>query len=127
MASKIAMERLVVIDGSGILGPQLDLVEVELGGSEVTLGGVGQIGMDGKAIEVPRLVRKFFDTGELAGAVVGVAVRVGEIVLRRREVEPERILRRFQFFGCQEPLHEGEPPVTYFLEHGVRHPHGFAL
>ena len=72
VAAVVAVQRLVVVDGAGVLGPELDLVEVELGGLEVALGRIDEVGVDGEAVEVPRAVRELLDAGELAAGVAGV-------------------------------------------------------
>ena len=92
MAAVVPMERLVVVGGAGVLPPQLHLVEVEVGGAEVPLGGVDEVGVDGEAVEVPRPVREFLDAAELVTGVPRVPGRIGEVLLGRREVQPERLL-----------------------------------
>ena len=66
VAAVVAVERLVVVDGARVLGPELHLVEVEFRRLEVALGRVDEVGVHGQAVEVPRAVREFLDAGELA-------------------------------------------------------------
>ena len=119
----VAVQRLVVVDGTGVLGPELHLVEMELGGLEVTLGQVHQIWMDGETIEVPRAVRELLDPGELARLVARVLFGVVEVVLGLREVEPERISGRRELLSTQEALHEREAALAHLGEGGVGDPH----
>ena len=65
VAAVVAVQRLVVVDGAGVLAPQLDLVEVELGRLEVALGHVDEVGVHGEAVEVPRAIGELVHAGEL--------------------------------------------------------------
>src|ERR1017187_3337390 len=49
----VAMEGLVVVDGTGVLRPQLNLVEVKFWTAEIALRRIDKIGMDGQTVEVP--------------------------------------------------------------------------
>ena len=77
MAAVVAVQRLVVVDGAGVLAPQLDLVEVELGRLEVALRHVDEVGMDGEAVEVPRAVRELEHAGELVAGQCAVRLGLG--------------------------------------------------
>jgi hypothetical protein len=121
------LKGLVVVDGSGVLGPELDLVEMQFGRPQIALGGVDEIGMEGQVVQVPRPVGELLDTGELAAAVVGVARRVGEVVLRSREVQPQGFLGRLQLVGSEESLDQGEPLFTHLVQSRIRQPHRLAL
>ena len=112
----VAVEGLVVADGAGILGPEFDLVEMEIGGAEIALGGVEKIRMEGQPVEVPGAVGELLDPGELAPGQVGKVGRIGEVVVGGREMKPEGLLRRLQLFGRQKSLHQGEAGVAYLIE-----------
>jgi hypothetical protein len=53
VAAVVAVQRLVVVDRAGVLGPELDLVEVQLVGPEVARHGVDEIGMEREVVEIP--------------------------------------------------------------------------
>ena len=90
---------------------------------EIALGGVDQIGMEGQSVEVPRPVRELLDAAELVTGVSGMGGRIGEVLLGRREMQPQRLLRRPQLVGGEKPLDDGEPVIAHLVEIGVRDPH----
>ena len=71
VAPVVPVERLVVVDGAGVLGPELHLVEMQLCRLQVALGRVDQVGVHGQPVEIPRAVRKLLHAGELARRVAG--------------------------------------------------------
>ena len=56
----VAVVGLVVVDGAAVLGPELDLVHLEIGGSAEPLGRVDEIRVHGEPVERPatRTVRR---------------------------------------------------------------------
>ena len=92
VAAVVAVQGLVVVHGTRILRPQLDLVEMQLCRLEVALGRVHEVGVHGQAVQVPRAVRELLDAGELARRVARRGSGVGEVVVGPREVQPERLL-----------------------------------
>ena len=123
VAPVVTVQWLVIVDGTGVLGPELHLVEMEVSRLQVALGDVYQIGVHGQAVEIPRAIRKLLHTGELTRPVAGKCLAVGEVVLRAREVQPERFTGRGQLLVAQEPLHEREASLAHLGEGGVGDPH----
>jgi hypothetical protein len=83
--------------------------------------------VDGEVVEVPRSVRELLDAGELACVEAGVVGggRIGEVVLGRREVLPERILRSLELVGGEEALEQREALMADLVERGVGDAHLF--
>ena len=98
---------------------------MEVGGLEVALGRIDEVGVDGEAVEVPRAIRELLDTGELAPGEAGVlgGRRVVEVVVGRREVFPERTLRGLELVGGEEALEQREALVADLVERGVGDTH----
>jgi hypothetical protein len=86
VVAEVAMQRLVVVGGAGVLGPQLDLVQVQVARAEVALGGVDEVGVERKAVERPPVEREPRESGELAARQPGVGGRVGEVGVGVRDV-----------------------------------------
>src|SRR5581483_5848600 len=107
----------------GVLGPQLHLVEVEVGSVEVARRGIEEVGVDGEAVEVPGPIGKLLDAGELACRVAGVRVRVGEVLLAARKMQGEGTLRRGELVGSEEALEQGEAALAHLIEGGVGDAH----
>jgi hypothetical protein len=105
------MEGLVVVDGACVLGPELDLVEVEVGGLEVALGRIDEVGVDGEVVEVPRAVRELLDAGKLACVEAGVVGggRIGEEVLGRRKCFQNASCAAFSSSGARKPSSSEKP------------------
>ena len=53
VTAEVAVQRLVVVDRAAVLGPQLDLVEMQVRGSEIPLGRIDQVRVECEAIEIP--------------------------------------------------------------------------
>src|SRR5262249_30605379 len=123
MAAVVAVERLRVVRSAGVLRPELDLVEMELGRLEEALGGVDQVGMECESVELPRAIGKLFDSRELALGELRVARRIGEVVLWTGKVQPERFLRRLELVGREEAFDQTEAARSHFVEGTVGHAH----
>ena len=61
MVDEVAVVALVVVDGPGVLGPQLRLIEPQVGRTKEALGQVEQVGVKGQAVQVPRSPRSADD------------------------------------------------------------------
>ena len=123
VAAVVAVERLGVVRGTPVLGPQLDLVEVEIRRLEVPLRRVDQVGVEGQSVELPRPVREFLDAGELVSFVLGEPRRIGEVLLGLREVPPQRVSGGVELLGGEKVFDDGEPVTTDFFEVVVGDPH----
>ena len=75
VVAEVAVVHLVVIGGAGVFGPELDLVEVDVGAAEEAFGGVDEAGEDAEAIEDGDVVGEVADAGELALAEVRGGLR----------------------------------------------------
>jgi len=127
VAAVIPVQRLLVVHRARVLGPQFDLVEMELCGAEESFGSVDQVGVKRQAVQVPRAVWELQHARELTRRVLGISTRIREVVLRRREVQPECLLGGLQLLSREESLDEHEPTITDFIKCRVRHPHDSAL
>jgi hypothetical protein len=63
VVAEVAVVALVVVDGPGVLGPQLRLVETQVGRAQETLGQVEEVGMKDQPVQVPRSPRGPDETG----------------------------------------------------------------
>ena len=90
---------------------------------EVALCHVDEIGVHREPVQVPRTVREFLDAGELAGGETGGPFRVGEVVLRSREVQPECFSGLAELRWAQEPFDEREATLPHFVQGRVGDPH----
>ena len=79
--------------------------------------------MYGQTVEIPGAVRKLLHPGELARRVASEGAGIGEVVVRAREVPPQRLLGGGQFGVAQEPLHEREATFAHLGKGGVGDPH----
>jgi len=118
---------LVVVDRPGIFGPELDFVQVQLSGAEIALDGIDEMAVERQVVEVPRPVGELLDTGELAPGIIRMGRRVGEVVLRSREMQPEGLLSGLQLVGSEESFDKSEALLADLIESGIRQPHNSEL
>ena len=116
MVAVVAVVGLVVVRAAGVLGPQLDLVELEVGRGAEALGGVDQIGMECEAVEFPRRERSEPEPGELVVHQPGVRLGVREVVVARREDLEEPGPGAGQFVGAEKALDDSESLRANLLE-----------
>jgi hypothetical protein len=120
---EIAVVALVVVDGPGVLPPQLRLIEPQVGRTEEALGQVEQVGVEGQSVQAPRPPRSADDAGPLVGCQPGMSGRVGEVLLGPRVVQPQSFLGRRQLVSLEETL-EGQIALLAQIRHTtVGHPH----
>ena len=121
VAAVVAVKRLIVTDGPGVLAPQLDLVEVQFGRLQVALDRIDEIEEHGQAVQVPQRYG-IQDAGELAGGKMAVCPRIrrsspwvaGNVAIalfeQQRSVAPRKPSMR-------------EKPSPQLVEVGVGNPH----
>jgi len=115
--------RLVVVGATGVLGPQLDLVELEVGRGAEAFCGVDQIGMEGEAVELPRRDGSEPEPGELVANQPGMRLGVrGVVVARRKDLEQPGPCRS-ELVGVQQALDDGESLRANPLERLVADAH----
>ena len=57
VVAEVAVVLLVVVGGAGVLGPQLCVVEPQVGRAQEALRQVEEVGMEGEPVQVPRSPR----------------------------------------------------------------------
>ena len=123
VVAEVAVVGLVVVDGAGVLRPQLGLVEAKVGRAEEAGGEVDEVGVEGQPVEVPRAPWPDLQPGELAVREALVPGRVGEVVGGAGELGPQRFLGGGELVGVEEPLDHCEAALAQLLERGLRHVH----
>ena len=123
VASVVTVEGLVVVGSAAVLGPQFDLVQVEVHSSEIALGRVDQVGVEGEAVEVPRPVGELPDAGELVPGILGVSRRIGEELIGIRKVEGQRRRAAANSPGLRNPSTRQNPLPRTSSNALSGHPH----
>ena len=123
MVDEIAVVALVVVDGPGVLGPQLRLIEPQVGRTEEALRQVEQVGVEGQSVQAPRSPRSADDAGPLVGCQPGMSGRVGEVLLGPRVVQPQSFLGRRQLVSLEEALEHQIALLAQIRHTTVGHPH----
>ena len=123
VVDEIAVVALVVVDGPGVLGPQLRLIEPQVGRTKEALRQVEQVRVEGQSVQVPRSPRSADDAGPLVGCQPGMSGRVGEVLLGPRVVQPQSFLRRCQFVSLEESLEHQIALLPQICHTTVGHPH----
>ena len=127
VAAVVTVQGLVVVAGAGVLGPQLDLVQVQFRRAEIALGGVDEIRVERQAVEVPGPVRELLDPGELARGVLGMGWLDRRSTPRASgSAATGPAAPSCSSSGARKSLDEGEPPLADLVESGIRHPHSSA-
>ena len=114
VVAEIAVVRLVVVGGTLVLGPKLDLVNFEVVGAEEPLRRIDQVGMHREPVERPVRVGEQRQTRELAGREMFESFRTREVVGRGRVDVPHRLLRAGEFLAVDEVWHDREALLVEF-------------
>jgi hypothetical protein len=57
VVDEVAVVALIEVDGPGVLGPQLRLIEPQVGRTQEALRQVEQVGVEGQSVQAPRSPR----------------------------------------------------------------------